>query len=635
MKHYFILLFLNFVSFVGLKAQLVEPSIYGYKETAYLQQNKLKAPFTGVYRIKNKRIDSSDYMISGEQVEYVSVTYGVPFEPDKVNGHWRFVPAPGGYYTIRPINNMNLAFTLGDILFAHYLKPSYCTPVNNSSPSQLWRIIEKEDGSLRFLCKRDSLVLAYGMGAYKDEFEKGSLEEGFNSKSNWYLERSKLYLTGDATPAGWRINNLISLEERKDSMGIFTWTGLLNPGTFKFQLTRDQSWLPSVNASSANELIAGKNKLVINESYNNDHKFKVISKGIYTINIDINKLEMRVIREDLGLVDDIVEANYCLASYYYETLAFNGSDPNNVYYGRNDDKYRDWRIIKVGDSYAIRPISMMNKAITVQGNELIISDYTGSKNQLWDIFRRSRHDDNSVFCSIMSKSNNKFISYDFDFHRTKRARLSEFFESSIFAIKFSKLYLTGDATPAGWDINKLISLSMPEDDLFNLGIFSWTGVLKPGSFKFQLTRNQSWLPIVSALTYMEPIKEENDLEINTNYKSGYRFVISEKDTYTIKVDMNRMKMKISRPLSPTTRSIEIGDISRDNKFTAVATNHSVEIRTTNTMDFVRLFNLKGTLIDSVKDAEGKFYLGNNLPSGVYIVEFVNGATKEQRKVMIK
>ena len=58
------------------------------------------------------------------------------------------------------------------------------------------------------------------------------------------------------------------------------------------------------------------------------------------------------------------------------------------------------------------------------------------------------------------------------------------------AAMLTDLYLVGDATPNGWNLNRATPMIM---DMSNLTTFSWTGQLHKGEFKL-LTTDSTWLP---------------------------------------------------------------------------------------------------------------------------------------------
>ena len=56
------------------------------------------------------------------------------------------------------------------------------------------------------------------------------------------MERTKLYLIGDASPAAWDITNAIEMVEDDEDGCIFTYTGEMYAGDFKFPVNRNSTW---------------------------------------------------------------------------------------------------------------------------------------------------------------------------------------------------------------------------------------------------------------------------------------------------------------------------------------------------------------------------------------------------------
>lgn len=516
---------------------------------------------------------------------------------------WRIIPA-GDYYTIRPISSTNKAIAVGtgnSISISNY----------NGSDSQLWSIFKTTEGSFLLMSKANNQFLV----KKESQLSFGS----YSDAQKFDIKYSKLYLVGDATSAGWSIPNLISLPVKNDSIGVFTWTGILNKGSFKFQLTRNSNWLPTLNAISDNHSVAGLNDLVINTISQNDFKFEINDKSIYTITADLNNLKMRVVKENLKS-DDLIDANYCIKFLNSDQALTYTKDISQVALSSYLSETRDWRIIPVGNYYTIRPIALTNKAITAVGTSVAINNYNGSDSQLWSIFKTA---DGSFI--MMSKSNNKFL-----INKNSQLLFGTYSEAQKFEVKYSKLYLVGDATVAGWNISKIISLPLYEN---KLGVFVWNGMLNPGNFKFQLTRNTSWLPVVSAAYDNQSVNDVVDLVINTTYNDDFKFRTNDKANYTIIVNLNSLKMNVSKSFS--TKDLEVGSLNSGNLFYAIGLANTIKIQANEKVDLVRVYNLDGVLVGSVKNAIGTFNIGDNLVRGVYIVEFTNGNFIEQQKVMVQ
>ncbi len=121
---------------------------------------------------------------------------------------------------------------------------------------------------------------------------------------------NQLYIVGNATTAGWSPN--AALEMTKTAEGVFSWTGSLstdNGGNqFKF-LNVKGSWSSTVVAKDAdnNPFVIGTEYDLIYRPYEsspNDFKFTVITNGNYTVNVDLNRMKMKIVDGGSGIVEN-------------------------------------------------------------------------------------------------------------------------------------------------------------------------------------------------------------------------------------------------------------------------------------------------------------------------------------------
>lgn len=119
------------------------------------------------------------------------------------------------------------------------------------------------------------------------------------------INRTRLYLTGDATPAGWSEN----LPEELTPVGgnCFVWDGWLGTGEFKFLNARG-SWSESIVAESYNLPIddEGPYRLVDNTGWgsNPDHKFYNNRAGYVRIIADLDNMSVKFRRPVTAIVGD-------------------------------------------------------------------------------------------------------------------------------------------------------------------------------------------------------------------------------------------------------------------------------------------------------------------------------------------
>ena len=103
-----------------------------------------------------------------------------------------------------------------------------------------------------------------------------------------------LYLIGDATSAGWSLENAPMMTEKETN--VFEWTGDLKIGELKF-LRQNDAWIPSYGPVTVDEpMVEGTVGLQFRETdeEGTDHKFKVTACGWYTLKVDLNDTTLTV-----------------------------------------------------------------------------------------------------------------------------------------------------------------------------------------------------------------------------------------------------------------------------------------------------------------------------------------------------
>lgn len=109
---------------------------------------------------------------------------------------------------------------------------------------------------------------------------------------------------------------------------------------------------------------------------------------------------------------------------------------------------------------------------------------------------------------------------------------------------YANLYLVGDASPSGWDINNATPLIVDGD---NPALFSWTGSLIAGEFKIATAKtfDGGW-------DWIHPLTQGQDLSLNTyeilSSGSGAdnKWVVSNSNTYTITLDLQNSTITIQQ-----------------------------------------------------------------------------------------
>ncbi len=101
---------------------------------------------------------------------------------------------------------------------------------------------------------------------------------------------TQLYLVGAATPAGWDAKLAVPMAPVEGSEGLFTWTGFLNGGEFKFINYLD-NWNFSFTSANDGYAEIGKSYELLYDDAS-DRKFLVSTPGIFRLTVDIKNLIM-------------------------------------------------------------------------------------------------------------------------------------------------------------------------------------------------------------------------------------------------------------------------------------------------------------------------------------------------------
>ena len=270
---------------------------------------------------------------------------------------------------------------------------------------------------------------------------------------------STLYLIGSATPGGWSADDATEMT-RKDN-GIFTWTGRLVAGEFKF-ITTLGSFLPSYNKGT-------DGLLVLRSS-------------------DDQPDEPFVVEEDHNY---IVEANLftgVLTLTQTETLA---PAYDQLYFVGNAT---DWGFVKMKQDVLDPYLFRFGKFFEVgKGGEFKFGTSDGS----WENMYKAKnadaaYTDTEVVFVKGFDPDNKWVLKDGECGKAykicmdirsgkERMMMSEF-------TPYEMIYMVGDATPAGWTIGD----ATPMQTTDNPYVFTWKGTLNAGELKFTCDKQEDW-----------------------------------------------------------------------------------------------------------------------------------------------
>ena len=270
-------------------------------------------------------------------------------------------------------------------------------------------------------------------------------------KATPYQPVSKtLYLYGTASPKGTDLNNALRLTPQTDPT-VFVYQGMLSAGTLKFITTSGQE-IPSYNMGADTTKIVYRN----NAGQANT-LFTIKSAGVYRVEISL-----------LDLTASITKINYPAYSEVYlaGTAAPNGTDYSKatklIQSATNPFVFTYQGVLKAGTfKFPVNTNADGNQDMFMRTDDTHFYTHQGGSagNDQWSIAKKG------YYTITLNQQDNTLTIYR------------------------EKLYMVGNATPIGWTITNSIQLN---EDATDGCIFSYTGPMVAGEFKFPVNRNSDW-----------------------------------------------------------------------------------------------------------------------------------------------
>lgn len=258
-----------------------------------------------------------------------------------------------------------------------------------------------------------------------------------------------LYMVGDAAPSGWDNTNPTAMTKSSNDPSIFTYQGEMSAGELKF-LTTIGEWLPSYQKG------ADDNTLVLRTDFGQpDDKFVIAQSGIYKITVDVIALTFK--------------AEALAASPYNELWIVGSAVPKGWDIDNADAMIQD----------PTDPFVFTYNAQLVAGEMKIAT----AKDWGAPFYRPIAADQPITETDIKLSAGDPDYKWNITEAGPYKITLN-LRESTIDIAPFTpyeNLWIVGDATPAGWNINEPVAMTRESEY-----IFKWTGQLNAGEFKFPI-----------------------------------------------------------------------------------------------------------------------------------------------------
>ena len=320
---------------------------------------------------------------------------------------------------------------------------------------------------------------------------------------------TELYVLGDAAPGGWALDAAPAFTNNN---GIFTWQGKLRAtGEFRINTT-NQNWFPAIVL----DIATGQPVYTVGYDAEKHKMWTVDKEGIYKIVVDLRVFKNLTVT--ITYVGDEPEPEYPVTELYMLGDATSGGwDINAMEAFTGDKGVFTWKgtlnsaggfrflTQKVAGMWfpAIAKEKATGKAVYVESGDVwntgAYDHFTVAESGVYEIIVNAADLEN-ITCTITPEGGIK------------------------------ELYMLGDATTTGWDINAMEAFTN------NAGILTWTGTLNSaGGFRF-LTQKVAgmWFPAIAKekATGKAVYVESGDVWNTGAYD---HFTVAENGTYKIEV----------------------------------------------------------------------------------------------------
>lgn len=265
---------------------------------------------------------------------------------------------------------------------------------------------------------------------------------------------STLFLVGDATPNGWDIGNAVKLNASTAQRGVFVWEGPLNQGNFKFAVNRDGCFCQDFYTSSAED----PGVIVYNEGGSGDDIQWTVEEA------DTYRLEVDLLNKTFSM--EAVEGAPFSEIFMVGDATKSGWDINNpTPFSQSEEN----------------PFIFTYEGNFNPGSFKILAGETGDFCGEW--YRPLENNQAPVNGEVEQRAGCE-PDYNWTITEETAGRYQVILHTGDNTIRFEKvqLYIIGDASPSGWDINT------PQALTYDTGDFVFTGELgaenPTGEFKF-------------------------------------------------------------------------------------------------------------------------------------------------------
>lgn len=275
-----------------------------------------------------------------------------------------------------------------------------------------------------------------------------------------------LYLIGQAMPNGWSADNAEAMK-RTDN-GIFTWSGTMHVGEYKFITTLGSFYPQYVDDGNGSPVLRSGDDDPVQ-----DRNFQITEEAEegYEYKIDVNllagTLTVSQVAADQARFEELFFVGG-MTNWGFEAMTMDVVDRNLFRLGRyiGPSTGGDYGEFKFGTQ---KGWDNMLMAETANAPYTSTGMAFGGEDRKW-LLQDSECDKAYKICVDVREGKERML-------------MSEF-------TPYETIYLIGEAAPGGWSMDDAVAMTADASDPYT---FTWTGTLGTGELKFTCDKQSDWM----------------------------------------------------------------------------------------------------------------------------------------------
>lgn len=327
------------------------------------------------------------------------------------------------------------------------------------------------------------------------------------------VNHNALWMVGTATSGGWDIISSPQMTQDSENPMVFKATTYLKPGEMKIAQNNDAGFDQKFYLRDATD----PTKVVLG---GDDNKWEITEAATYDVTVNLSDMTIEIKKH---YADFVVDHLFVMGDAIWSGWGFANS---TVLLPGEDGIFKATLYLEADKGFKLMAESDFNGYQLRAGNEDVVLEngtaaqmFSSEVNRNDTKFKVSESANYDIVCDV----NNKTITLTKSAYQNAHA-------------KHAELWMIGDATPNGWQLDKGVLLTQ---DAENPMVYTATADLKEGEFKFIVNKYMGF----DQTAYVKDAADDSKVVYGGN---DNKWNITEAGTYDVKLDLANMTITVAK-----------------------------------------------------------------------------------------